>query len=76
MSTRGDLLHVKLGATRGARSMERNHLSPQQVLSWGNTGRDGNCVDTTVANDLGCAPVTSIVTVFLDLEPVGRYVSA
>lgn len=56
--------------------MERDHLSPQQVLSWGNTGRDGNCVDTTVANDLGCAPVTSVVTVFLDLEPTGRCVSA
>lgn len=56
--------------------MERNHLSPKQVLSWGNTGRDGNCVDTAVANDLGRAPVTSIVTVLLDLEPIGRYVSA
>lgn len=56
--------------------MERNHLSPKQVLSWSNTGRDGDCVDTTVANDLGCTPVTSIVTILLDLEPTGRYVSA
>lgn len=56
--------------------MERNHLSPQQVLPWCDTGRDSNCVDAAVANDLGCAPVTSVVTVLLDLEPTGRYVSA
>lgn len=56
--------------------MESDHLSPQQVLSWGNTGRDGDCVDAAVANDLGCAPVTSVVPVLLDLEPIGRYVSA
>lgn len=55
--------------------MERNHLGPQQVLAWGNAGRDGNCVYATVANDLGCAPVTSIVTVLLDLEPIRCYLS-
>lgn len=49
--------------------MERNHLGPQQVLSRGNTGRDGNCVYAAVADNLRCAPVTSVVTVLLNLEP-------
>lgn len=74
--TRGHLLHVKLGATRRSRSMERNHLGPQQVLAWGNAGRDGNCVYAGVVNNLRCAPVAPVVTVLLDLEPTRRYVSA
>lgn len=71
VSTGGDLLHVKLGTTRRARSMERNHLGPQQVLSWGNTGWNGNCVYAAVADNLRCAPVTCVVTILLNLEPVG-----
>lgn len=76
MSTKGDLLHVELGTTRRARSVERNHLGPEQVLSWGNAGRDGNRVYAAVTDNLRCAPVTSVVTVLLNLEPVGCDMSA
>lgn len=74
--TRGHLLHVQLGATRGSRSMERNHLCPKQVLSWGNARRDGNRMYAGVSNNLRCAPVASVVTVLLNLEPMGCFVSA
>lgn len=49
--------------------MERNHLSPQQVLSRGDTGWDGYCVYAAVVDDLGCSPVASVVTILLNLEP-------
>lgn len=69
VTIRDDLLHVELGATSGARSVERNHLGPQQVLSRGDTGWDGDCVYAAVVDDLGGSPVASVVAVLLNLEP-------
>lgn len=73
---RWDSLHVQLGPTGRASSMQGNHLSPQQVLSRGNAGRDGYRMYAAVADNLGSAPVTSIVAILLDLEPTVRIVSA
>lgn len=69
--TQGDLLHVELGLTRRSRGMKSNHLSPKQVLPWGNTGRDSNSVNAAVRDHFGGSPITPIVAILLNLEPTG-----
>jgi hypothetical protein len=61
--------YVELSSVRLPGSMEGNHLSPQQVLSVGDTRRNVNDLVSLVVDDFVCSPVAVAVAVFLDLEP-------
>jgi hypothetical protein len=51
--------------------MQRNQLSPEQILAGSNTLRDGNGLDASCGDQTVDAPFRTVEGVFGDLEPAG-----
>lgn len=50
--------------------MQGDHLSAKQILTVRDALGNGDAVQPTIANDFACSPVTTVVAILLDLEPV------
>ena len=70
-SRTGATYHIELCALRRTRTMQRNQLSPKQILARSNALRDGDSLYASCGDQTVDAPFRAVEAVFGDLEPPG-----